>query len=91
MAKFIKSGEDPDMREYRLEKTPSLSRMAARLSNTFLTSASRRTISKNMYKTMILAKLMNLNINDVMKSQTITVSAFRAVSYPPSKIEKSIE
>lgn len=55
---------------------PSLRRMAAKPSNTFLTSASRSTISKNMYKTMILAKLMNLNINDVMKNETITVSAF---------------
>ena len=79
------------MREYKLEKMPSLRRIAARHSNTFLTSASRSTISKNMYKTMMLAKLMNLNINDVTKNQTRRVYAFRAFSYPYSKIEKSIE
>ena len=87
----LMSGEDPLIREYKLENAPSFRRIAAKFSKTVLTVASRSAISKNMYSTMILAKLINLKRKDVTRNPIMTDYAFFIPIAPFYKNEKSVE
>ena len=80
-----KVGASPNIIIYKLERTPSLRSIDAKVSKRFLTDSSRRPISKKIYRSIRLEKLINLKKTAVTKRPISTFLALIALSNPSSK------
>ena len=80
-----KVGASPNIIIYKLERTPSLRSIDAKVSKRFLTVSSRRPISKKIYRSIRLEKLINLKRKTVTKKPRTTLFVFTELSNPSSK------